>query len=94
MKQKIIGNFFRLCAVFEGIYMLRKNIQGIKLDETNRVTSVVSEGQELKCLNVVMDSNYAPKETFSLDTYHKGISRCALITDKLVEFFFVYVSQC
>ena len=74
--------FCRMCAVFGGIYCLRKNVKSLVLDENNKnCLAVISEdGQRLHTKWLIMEKSYAP-DVFEIVT-HSMISRAILITDR------------
>ena len=74
--------FCRMCAVFGGIYCLRKNVISLVLDdEKSNCLAVISEdGQRLNTKWLIMEKSYAPG-VFEVDA--QGMtSRAILITDK------------
>lgn len=74
--------FCRMCAVFGGIYCLRKNINCLVFDEgCKKCVAVISEdGQRLNTNWLIMEKSYAP-EVFELES-DCMVSRAVLITDK------------
>ncbi|GFU28549.1 rab proteins geranylgeranyltransferase component A 2 [Nephila pilipes] len=72
--------FCRLCAVYEGMYYLKRKVDGILCDHDNKCHGIVSMGQRISCEYLVMESSYAP---FDIDavTSPDRISRAILITD-------------
>lgn len=72
--------FCRLCAVFGGIYFLRRSVDSIILDSDRNCTGIVSEGDRFNCRLLVLDSTYAPKEYLPQNVHQHKISRAVLIT--------------
>ncbi|GFQ65346.1 rab proteins geranylgeranyltransferase component A 2 [Trichonephila clavata] len=72
--------FCRLCAVYEGMYYLKRKVDGILCDHDNKCHGIVSMGQRISCQYLVMESSYAPFE-FHAITSPDRISRAILITD-------------
>ncbi|KAK4293747.1 hypothetical protein Pmani_033582 [Petrolisthes manimaculis] len=80
--------FCRLCAVFEGTYVLRKPVSHLVVDSgNNRCIGLVAEGQRFGCDNLVMSSDLTPSH------YHGDngawselchISRAILFTDRSI----------
>lgn len=52
--------FSRLSAIHNGVYMLRKPIDGFEYDETGAVCGVRSGEEVAKCKMVICDPSYAP----------------------------------
>lgn len=74
--------FCRMCAVFGGIYCLRKNVKSLVLDEDGkRCLAVISEdNQRLNTQWLIMEKSYVPA-VFKIAT-HSMKSRAILITDR------------
>ncbi|GFV16579.1 rab proteins geranylgeranyltransferase component A 2 [Trichonephila clavipes] len=72
--------FCRLCAVYEGMYYLKRKVDGILCDHDNKCHGIVSMGQRISCQYLIMESSYAPFE-FHAITSPDRISRAILITD-------------
>eukprot|EP00003_Mantamonas_plastica_P009561 TRINITY_DN1892_c0_g2_i1.p1 TRINITY_DN1892_c0_g2~~TRINITY_DN1892_c0_g2_i1.p1 ORF type:complete len:407 (-),score=110.23 TRINITY_DN1892_c0_g2_i1:96-1316(-) len=78
--------FCRVCAVYQGIYVLDRPIHHLVVDETdNAVTHVIdAQGNKLRCKNLVVSPDYvAPLSHTSLDESREsgGVSRAICITD-------------
>jgi len=79
--------YFRLCAVFGGIYYLNRPIESIDVLENGddmKNIRVKTNGKELKCENLVMGVDKAPEDFLLNVTFTKGISRAVFITDKSI----------
>ncbi|XP_064112420.1 rab proteins geranylgeranyltransferase component A-like isoform X1 [Macrobrachium nipponense] len=78
--------FCRLCAVFEGTYVLRRPVSSIILSENNSCVGLFSEGERFKCSHLVMDAFYAPNQYISSspDSRQKSISRGIFIVDRSI----------
>lgn len=72
--------FCRMCAVFGGIYCLRKKVRSLVLDEENSCVAVISDdGQRLQTKWVIMEKSYVP-DVFQIIS-HCMTSRAIVITD-------------
>jgi RAB protein geranylgeranyltransferase component A len=77
--------FCRLCAVFGGIYCLRRQATAAILDADNKLTAVIeSTGQRLSTKWLVMEASYASSEILTKNTLPR-ISRAVLITDHSIK---------
>lgn len=74
--------FCRMCAVFGGIYCLRKSVNSLVLDENKKkcVAVISDDGQRLNTKWLIMERSYAP-ECFNISS-SSTISRAILITNK------------
>lgn len=88
-KREIIGYLkfflnFRLCAVFEGTYVLRRGVSSIVFNAEGKCAGLISEGQRFRCSNLVMDVDYAPQNYAPAKNVStkQCISRAIFITDK------------
>ncbi|GIX75544.1 rab proteins geranylgeranyltransferase component A 2 [Caerostris extrusa] len=72
--------FCRLCAVYEGMYYLKRQVDGIFTDQENKCTGIISRGQRIDCEWIVMESTYAPVNYYTLSNPQR-ISRAILISD-------------
>ncbi|EDO49686.1 predicted protein, partial [Nematostella vectensis] len=76
--------YCRMCAVFGGLYCLRKSAESIVVDtKEKKCVKVVSEGQELKCKWLIMEHTYLPSEWREPST--QSVSRAVFITDKSIK---------
>lgn len=77
---------YRLCAVFEGTYVLRKPVSHLVLDSGDkRCIGLVAEGQRFGCDNLVMSSDLAPSHYLGDNGARaelRHISRAILFTNK------------
>lgn len=71
--------FCRLCAVFGGLYHLKRGAEGLVIGSDNVLHSIVSNGEQLKTSFLVMGLDYAPEKMLPSPT--TGISRAVFITD-------------
>ncbi|XP_071544535.1 rab proteins geranylgeranyltransferase component A 2-like isoform X1 [Panulirus ornatus] len=80
--------FCRLCAVFEGTYLLRRPVSSLIIDSQNSCCGFLSEGHCFKCSHVMMEASYAPKEyaAFRNSKPQQNISRGIFITDRLCSY--------
>ncbi|KAF8795737.1 Rab proteins geranylgeranyltransferase component like protein [Argiope bruennichi] len=72
--------FCRLCAVYEGMYYLKRKVDGVLFDKDNKCCGIVTMGQRIGCEWLVMESSYAPIELIP-QVLPQRISRAILITD-------------
>lgn len=72
--------FCRLCAVFGGIYFLRRCAESIIINADKLCCGIISEGQRFNCKVLLLDSSYAPSEYIPEDIKDNKISRAILIT--------------
>jgi hypothetical protein len=70
---------FRLCAVFGGLYHLKRGAESLVVGADNTLDSIISSGEQLKTKYLVMGVDYAPQSM--LPVMDKGISRGVFITD-------------
>ncbi|XP_007940910.1 rab proteins geranylgeranyltransferase component A 2 [Orycteropus afer afer] len=77
--------FCRMCAVFGGIYCLRRKVQCLVVDkESGRCNAVIDHlGQRIHAKNFIVEDSYLSEETCSSVQY-KQISRAVLITDQSI----------
>ncbi|KAK7085434.1 hypothetical protein SK128_008584 [Halocaridina rubra] len=78
--------FCRLCAVFEGTYVLRRSVSSIVLNADNACSGIISEGVCFKCSHLVMDTMYAPHQYIPVSnaSTSKSISRGIFIIDRSI----------
>ena len=67
----------RLCAVFGGLYCLKRAAQQILFDDSHKVLGILSENQTLKAPVVFLENSLVPNAKVK-----GGISRAILITDR------------
>ncbi|GBM59670.1 Rab proteins geranylgeranyltransferase component A 1 [Araneus ventricosus] len=72
--------FCRLCAVYEGMYYLKRKVDGVIFNNDNKCCAIISRGQRIGCEWLVMESSYAPGELIP-PSLPQRISRAILITD-------------
>ncbi|KAG8194753.1 hypothetical protein JTE90_026397 [Oedothorax gibbosus] len=72
--------FCRLCAVYEGMYYLKRKAEGLIIGD-HRCRSIISMGQRINCEWLVMESSYAPYSLCVENSALQNISRAILITD-------------
>ena len=71
--------FCRMCAVFGGLYCLRRDASGIAINTANNeCTGVISNNQLLKCKQLILGHSYVPKR-FRKDC-EQFVSRAVFIT--------------
>ena len=71
--------FCRMCAVFGGLYCLRRDASGIAINNANNeCTGVISNNQLLKCKHLILGHSYVPKR-FRKDC-EQSVSRAVFIT--------------
>ncbi|KAG8513233.1 Rab proteins geranylgeranyltransferase component A 2 [Galemys pyrenaicus] len=75
--------FCRMCAVFGGIYCLRRKVQCLVVDkESGRCIAIIDHfGQRINAKYFVVEDSYLSEETCS-NVQYKQISRAVLITDE------------
>lgn len=74
--------FHRLCAVFGGIYHLKKGAEALVIsDSDNSCKGIVSEDQIFLAPHVVLGVSSFPK-SFLVNPEKKGLSRGIFITDR------------
>jgi hypothetical protein len=71
--------FHRLCAVFGGLYHLKRGAEALIVGSDNTLHGIVSNGEQLKTSFLVMGTDYAPPSI--LPQASNGLSRAVLITD-------------
>ncbi|KAF4529248.1 hypothetical protein B566_EDAN017706 [Ephemera danica] len=71
--------FCRLCAVFGGLYHLKRGAEGLVVGGDDVLHSIVSNGEQLRTNFLVMGLDYAPEKMLPSST--TGISRAVFITD-------------
>ncbi|GAB6033235.1 hypothetical protein CHUAL_012838 [Chamberlinius hualienensis] len=76
--------FCRLCAVFGGVYYLKRSVEAVILDKEERCSGIISDGKRIDCRWLIMESNYTPKQFLSNSSNTSYISRAILITDRSV----------
>lgn len=82
---ELLQCFCRMCAVFGGIYCLRRTAQAIVLNNSDEIVAIVdTEGQRLETKWVVMDSSYASSQFLPQIQEVRRLSRAVLITDRSV----------
>lgn len=82
---ELLQCFCRMCAVFGGIYCLRRTAQAIILNNSDEIVAIVdTEGQRLETKWVVMDSSYASSQFLPQIQDVSRMSRAVLITDRSV----------
>ena len=80
--------FCRLCAVFEGTYILEKGISSFTIEEQTpdsprKVVSIVTGGQTISCHHLVMEGKFVPKQVLSApDQPSECVSRAVLIVSQ------------
>ncbi|KAI0219006.1 Rab proteins geranylgeranyltransferase component A 1 [Lamellibrachia satsuma] len=79
--------FCRMCAVFGGIYCLRRSAQSLVVNESKRCTGIIdTEGQRLNCRWLIMESSYASTDIFPQHSHpRQEISRGILLTNKSIQ---------
>lgn len=77
--------FCRLCAVYGGMYYLKRDVEAIVLN--SRCCGIISRNQRIACQWLVMESSYSPSE-FLPHNITDRISKAILITDESL-----YVSE-
>ncbi|XP_027206545.2 rab proteins geranylgeranyltransferase component A 1 [Penaeus vannamei] len=78
--------FCRLCAVFEGTYVLRRGVSSIVFNAEGKCAGLISEGQRFRCSNLVMDVDYAPQNYAPAKNVStkQCISRAIFVTDRSI----------
>lgn len=76
--------FCRLCAVFGGIYYLKREVDAIVLDSENKCQGIISRGKRLNCRWLVLDVHFAPQSFCPINFGEKQISRAILLTNKSI----------
>lgn len=77
--------FCRLCAVFEGIYILRKPVSSLVVHSPSHTCrGLLSEGQRFTCDHLVMSASQAPTEYLPRDGSTPGVSRAVFLTDRSI----------
>jgi len=70
--------FCRLCAVFGGLYVLRRSVTEIHLENNTFKNVLDTEGQILTGQHLIINAEYVPKYCQEVK---KVISRCVCVTD-------------
>ncbi|KAK8401360.1 hypothetical protein O3P69_002847 [Scylla paramamosain] len=77
--------FCRLCAVFEGIYILRKPVSSLVVHSPSHTCrGLLSEGQRFTCNHLVMSASHAPRDYLPRDGSTQGVSRAVFLTDRSI----------
>uniref|UniRef100_A0A0N7ZC84 Rab proteins geranylgeranyltransferase component A n=1 Tax=Scylla olivacea TaxID=85551 RepID=A0A0N7ZC84_SCYOL len=77
--------FCRLCAVFEGIYILRKPVSSLVVHSPSHTCrGLLSEGQRFTCNHLVMSASHAPRDYLPWDGSTQGVSRAVFLTDRSI----------
>lgn len=77
--------FCRLCAVFEGIYILRKPVSSLVVHgPSNTCRGLLSEGQRFTCSHLVMSVSSAPQEYLPQSGPAGSVSRAIFLTDRSI----------
>lgn len=78
----------RLCAVYGGVYCLKRELDGIEMIEdcpkSWRGIKLRSEGKSLKCEHLVISLNKVPLDFYYGKISDDGISRAIFITNKSI----------
>ena len=74
--------FCRLCAVFGGVYHLKRGADGLIIKD-NKCCGVISGNQRLSAKQVILSSSYVPSEYLSNENC-ENISRAIFVTDKSI----------
>jgi hypothetical protein len=69
----------RLCAVFGGLYHLKRGADALIVGSDNVLKAIHSDGENLKTNNLVMGLDYAP--TSLLPEGSPGMSRAVFVID-------------
>lgn len=73
--------FCRMCAVFGGLYCLRRSASALTIDrDSNNCTGIISDGQHLKAKWIIMEYSYVP--TSYKTSTQSSVSRAVFITNK------------
>lgn len=75
--------FCRLCAVFGGIYYLKRSVEGIILDREGKCVGVFSNHKRINCSWLVMESSYAAAELLPANIPER-VSRAIFITNSSI----------
>lgn len=78
--------FCRLCAVFGGIYCLKRTASSLIVNSDNECNGIVdTQGQTLKAKTIIMEASYATQDICSnISENQKKISRVILFTNKSI----------
>lgn len=83
---ELLQCFCRMCAVFGGVYCLRRSAKAVVFNSSKEVCAVIDTGgQRLNTKWLIMDASYASKEFLPQIANFGFLSRCILITDRSVK---------
>ncbi|XP_064637571.1 rab proteins geranylgeranyltransferase component A 2-like [Lineus longissimus] len=77
-------SFCRMCAVFGGVYYLRRPIEQLVINEDKKAVGVVSAGRRLNANYVVMDASFASSQLAPGITSSRCVSRAIYLTNKSI----------
>ncbi|XP_013779155.1 rab proteins geranylgeranyltransferase component A 2-like [Limulus polyphemus] len=75
--------FCRLCAVFGGIYYLKRSVEGVILDREGKCVGIFSNHKRINCSWLVMESSYAAAEFLPANVPER-VSRAIFITSSSI----------
>lgn len=78
----LIVFYFRLSAVFGGIYALNQELQGVVIDKENNFKAIICNGQRIAANNVVIGLDKAPEDFIKSFKSASFISRGIFITNR------------
>uniref|UniRef100_T1J4P5 Rab proteins geranylgeranyltransferase component A n=1 Tax=Strigamia maritima TaxID=126957 RepID=T1J4P5_STRMM len=76
--------FCRLCAVFGGVYCLKRSAEALILDDSGTITGIISRNKRINCKRVIMQSSYFLSQIPEKKIKERKISRAIFITDKSI----------
>ncbi|XP_074650137.1 rab proteins geranylgeranyltransferase component A 2-like isoform X2 [Tubulanus polymorphus] len=77
--------FCRMCAVFGGIYCLRKTISNVIIDSENKCIGAISDGVRFKCKWLVAEASYASSSLLPQINNDRKISRAFFLTKRSIK---------
>lgn len=80
-----ISHAFRLCAVFGGIYCLKRQLDGVVVNE-DKCKAIISGRQRLALEHLVVGQGHLPPEIVASEGENQ-ISRGIFITDRYLLYF-------
>ncbi|XP_046394320.1 rab proteins geranylgeranyltransferase component A [Ischnura elegans] len=75
--------FCRLCAVFGGVYHLKRSAEAVLVGSDSKCKGVISAGKRLETENLVLGMEYAPPQ-YLASAPKGGLSRGIFITDRSI----------
>ena len=80
--------FCRLCAVFGGVYHLKRSIEAIIVDPNEAKTkAIISSGRRLECQQLILGPGFSPGALLETNENSLGLQRGIFITNRYLIVF-------